>query len=170
MRTEQDSNDISLPAQMLVASVAGCVATWPMTTFIEYAHGSQVEAKRSPLPPRIIADELLGDRQTQQLPEAIMQPATLTAHYGYGAATGSLYPLLGRPMCPASAAIAGAVYGLQVWAGSYLGLLPAAGSDAQARRRPPDVNGVMVLAHVVWGVSLGLLTEAALRQVSRERN
>jgi len=52
-------------------------------------------------------------------------------------------------------------YGLVVWAGSYLGLLPAVGLHRPATREPAGRNGMMIGAHVVFGAVLGLLAEGA---------
>ena len=40
-----------------------------------------------------------------------------------------------------------------------LGLLPALGILTPATRHPPRRNLLMIAAHVVWGATLGLLTE-----------
>jgi uncharacterized membrane protein YagU involved in acid resistance len=49
----------------------------------------------------------------------------------------------------------GALTGLAVWAGSYLGWLPAAGILRPATRHPWRRNLLMIIAHVIWGVTLG---------------
>ena len=51
----------------------------------------------------------------------------------------------------------GVVYGLTVWAGSYLGLLPAAGILRPAAEHPPRRTALMIAAHVLWGGVLGAL-------------
>jgi hypothetical protein len=50
-------------------------------------------------------------------------------------------------------------YGLAVWAGSYLGWLPAAGVLPPATEEPAGKNAVMILAHVACGAALGVLTD-----------
>ncbi len=53
-------------------------------------------------------------------------------------------------------ALAGAGFGLAVWAGSYLGWLPAAGILRPATEHPPRRVALMIAAHLVWGASAGL--------------
>ena len=51
--------------------------------------------------------------------------------------------------------LAGACYGLAVWAGSYLGLLPALGVLKPATEHPVRRIALMIAAHLVWGAALG---------------
>jgi uncharacterized membrane protein YagU involved in acid resistance len=46
------------------------------------------------------------------------------------------------------------MYGLGVWALSYLGWIPAARILAPAYRHPVRRNLLMIAAHVVWGLTL----------------
>src|SRR5690606_22054517 len=108
-----------------------------------YADGAPVDEVQSTLPPREITSEAMAQATEDKPPEAMMELATLGAHYGYGASVGSLYPLLG-PHFEKSPALSGALFGLEVWLASYLGLLPALNSGARATSQPPRVNGVMI--------------------------
>ncbi|MCA1636528.1 MAG: hypothetical protein LC802_23280 [Acidobacteria bacterium] len=49
---------------------------------------------------------------------------------------------------------------MAVWAGSYLGWLPAAGILRPATEHPPRRTALMIAAHVVWGVAAGLVVES----------
>jgi hypothetical protein len=98
---------------------------------------------------RLHVSRLLDDK-----PEQIA--ATSVAHFGYGAAAGALFP----PLCnrlPLPASLSGMLYGLAVWAGSYLGLVPALGLLNPATKHPARRNLLMIAAHLVWGAVLGLL-------------
>jgi len=53
----------------------------------------------------------------------------------------------------------GVGFGLLVWAGSYLGLLPAVGLHRPATRESARRNGMMIASHVVWGAVLGAMVE-----------
>lgn len=82
--------------------------------------------------------------------------ATTASHFGYGAAMGAAYgPLQTRVPLPAVAQ--GILYGLFVWAASYLGLLPLLGISASNHKEPMRRNLMMIAAHVVWGASLGTM-------------
>ena len=82
--------------------------------------------------------------------------ATIASHFAYGAVTGAIYAPLARSI-PLSPALAGATYGLAVWAGSYLGWLPAAGILSPAYKHPARRTALMIAAHLVWGVTAGVL-------------
>src|SRR4051794_11851094 len=62
---------------------------------------------------------------------------TLLAHFGMGTAAGALYGLL-APRQRLLGPLAGAGFGLAVWAGNYLGLLPALGILRPATEHPPS--------------------------------
>jgi hypothetical protein len=70
------------------------------------------------------------------------------SHFGYGAAAGALYGLL--PRRPS-----GPIYGLAVWAVSYLLAMPALDLYRPATRDPASRNGLMIASHLVWGTFLG---------------
>jgi uncharacterized membrane protein YagU involved in acid resistance len=81
---------------------------------------------------------------------------TLAAHFSYGAAAGIGYaPFAGKSGMHPS--IEGAMYGLAVWGGSYLGIMPATGLYHSATEEPAARNTLMIAAHLVWGAALGLI-------------
>jgi hypothetical protein len=51
----------------------------------------------------------------------------------------------------------GVMFGLAVWAGSYLGWLPATGIRHHAKEDPPARNALMIAAHVVYGGATGAI-------------
>jgi hypothetical protein len=116
-----------------------------------------------PLPPRAVAMEVAeraGVRE--ELDEGERQAATWASHFGYGAACGAVYgALAANTRLPVrAAAAAGVGFGLAVWAGSYLGWLPAAGILRPATEHPPRRNALMIAAHAVWGATTGLVVAA----------
>lgn len=152
------SNIFFIPAggmnRYLAGAVAGALATVPMTLVMIALHRRLPRRQRYPLPPRQITANvaarvgagrlLTGDRMTA---------ATLAAHFGYGAAVGSLYAVLadGRR---AKNLYAGGAYGVAVWALSYLGWIPALRILPPATRHPMPRNALMLLSHLVWGAAL----------------
>ena len=52
----------------------------------------------------------------------------------------------------------GLTAGVAIWAGSYLGWLPAMGILSPATRHPWRRNLLMIVAHIIWGVTLGEVT------------
>jgi len=127
----------------MFGALAGVVATLAMTAAMRRFHGTLPADERYPLPPREIIDSLEADVDEQHL-----RDKTLLAHFGYGGLTGALFALL-----PAFGG-SGILYGLAVWAASYLGWIPAAGILKPAYRHPLRRNIVMAAAHVVWGLTL----------------
>jgi uncharacterized membrane protein YagU involved in acid resistance len=61
--------------------------------------------------------------------------------------------------------VSGAVGGLGIWLGSYLGWIPAASILKPATDHPRRRNLLMLAAHVVWGAA----TAAAMRELVAAR-
>jgi uncharacterized membrane protein YagU involved in acid resistance len=151
-----------ISSALVIGALAGLAATIPMTLFMRQMHQQLPATERYPLPPSEIVGVLtehagLADQITQ--PEHVA--LTTLAHFGYGAATGALYAPLARALKPPAVA-GGAAFGLGVWGASYLGLLPALGVLRPATEHPARRNALMIGAHVVWGVALGLMVERRL--------
>lgn len=145
-------------------ALAGLLATVPMTLVMTLLFRRLPARQQYPLPPVLITGALAA-RAGKPLAGPALGTATLAAHFGYGAATGALYPLLVRRDWPAG--LAGPGYGLAVWSASYLGWIPALRILPPATRHPPRRNALMWVAHLVWGASLAAcLAVPARRRVS----
>ena len=109
-------------------------------------------------PPQAIVQRTLG--WTSRLPWRRGQTDTLSsaAHIGFGAAAGIGFSLARQALPAANLPGAGIVYALGVWASAYLGWVPALGILPRADRDRPGRPIVMIVAHVVYGAILGLLT------------
>lgn len=140
-------------------AVAGLLATGPMTAVMKVLHRRLPWYQRYSLPPRQITMELTKKVGLyHELGESEKRIATLVAHYGYGMAAAVPYvPLTRRLPLPPTAK--GATYGLAIWAGSYLGLIPQLDLLAPATRHPKERVALMIAAHVVWGVGLALIAD-----------
>ena len=144
----------------LAGSLAGFVATAPMTAVMLLMHHRLPRKEQYPLPPAEITSKLAreaGVHKQIDEPERHLG-ATLLSHFGYGAAAGTLYAPLSKKL-PGPPLLKGVAFGLAVWTGSYLGLLPALGILRSATEHPARRNALMIAAHVVWGSVLGLLTD-----------
>ena len=152
---------------LVIGACAGLAATVPMTLFMQQLHQELPARERYPLPPSEIV-EALTERAgiDDQIDQSEHMALTLLAHFGYGAATGALYAPLAHTFRP-SAMLGGAAFGLGVWGASYLGLLPALGVLRPATEHPPRRNALMIGAHVIWGVTLGLIVEQLLRETEQ---
>jgi hypothetical protein len=156
--------------RMLAAGFAGLVATVPMSVLMLLGHRRLPWTQRDPLPPAQItanAAETVG--LDDDLSPGQMSALTIANHFGYGTAMGSIYGLLTSRRESKSPLSSGIGYGMAVWGASYLGWLPSLGLYRSATQEPPGRNLLMLSAHVLWGGSLGLLTEVAARRMARQR-
>lgn len=130
--------------------VSGTFATLPMTwTMLRMRREEPREWFKS-LPPRLITLRLahrtgLGRRLDRKEKRGLIW----LSHLGYGASMGGLYAMLPLKM-------AGPLYGLAVWAVSYLGFMPALSLHRSAVRDPVSRNRLMIASHLVWGLFLSL--------------
>lgn len=141
-------------------SISGFLATAPMTAAMALMHRQLPGHEQYPLPPRHITAEMAERAGVRRhLDESEEQAITWVSHFGYGAAAGAIYgPLAAR--LPGPPALKGCLFGLLLWTVSYLSLMPATGLFPHASEEAPRRNGLMILAHVVWGISLGIATAA----------
>jgi uncharacterized membrane protein YagU involved in acid resistance len=160
-----------LARDFVAGSIAGLSATAPMTAAMELMFQGLPWHEQQPLPPRTIT--MRAVRKTGIEPPADEDQRlalTLVSHFGYGTGMGGLYGAgarhVGNGQVPAAAK--GVAYGLAVWAGSYLGLLPSLGLLSSATRHPARRNLLMIAAHIVWGAVLGVMTER-LQTTAKEK-
>lgn len=157
---------------MLSGAIAGLIATAPMAVVMEEALFRMLPPREQyPLPPSEITAtwaDTLGGRHDLGAQEH--RGLTLTNHFGYGAATGALYGQISsalRANVSVAPTVTGIVWGLVVWSVSYLGLLPVLGILRPATQPPAGRNLLMIMAHVVWGSVLGILTDRWQRRSGR---
>ncbi len=153
---------------ILLGALAGLAATVPMSLAMKLMHEQLPEHEQYPLPPRAVTMEIAEEAGVREhLDEPEREGLTWAAHFAYGAACGAVYaPLAQRSGLPP--ALSGAAFGVAVWAGSYLGWLPAAGIISPATEHPPRRNALMIAAHVVWGVAAGVLVESLTEGEGRD--
>lgn len=134
---------------------SGLIATSTMTTTLFKYHQELNPSEKSPLPPAMLTESILKHVPgTQKLSREARVQAAMTSHFAFGATTGVLYSLL-APRMKGAPVIKGALFGLGVWGTSYLGWIPAFGLKPQAPKMTAQRNAMMILAHVVWGATLG---------------
>jgi hypothetical protein len=152
---------------VLIGAAAGAAATVPMTIVMETLHERLPGEPPRPLPPREITEGMAVKAGVhRELDERQMQQLTLAGHVGYGAACGAVFGLMAPRNVPGAIA-AGMAFGLGVWAGSYLGWLPAVGVRQSALEDPPARSGLMIAAHVTWGAAAGAILGALRRDHPR---
>lgn len=145
-------------------SVAGFSATAPMTAFMLAMHRALPRRQRHSLPPRKLTMYVAARMGLKQhMDERKREGATLASHFAYGAAAGAGYGLLASRI-HVNPLIKGTAYGLAVWTGSYLGLIPALDMPEAATDETLQRNMLMVGAHIVWGSAVGAVMNALTRQ------
>jgi len=153
--------------KLLAGAIAGTVATVPMTVVMKALQGAAPSARRQSLPPRQITMELARRAGIAgELGAAGRDAATTVSHFGYGGSVGAFYPALAERL-PGPTLVKGALFGIGVWAASYLGWLPAAGILRPATREPAGRNAMMIASHVVWGAALAAVSERLRRAPPR---
>jgi hypothetical protein len=153
----------SLP-RALAGAAAGFLGTLPMSIVMLAFHRTLPWTQRDPLPPAQVTDRLLAKIDlADDLSHDQRSALTAVNHFAYGAAMGGLYGTLTPDPLNKHPVSSGVAYGLTVWAGSYFGLLPSLGLYRPATREPLARNLLLIGAHVVWGASLGLMTDRLSR-------
>jgi putative membrane protein len=144
--------------RLVKGTAAGFVATAPMSVAMLIGWMLLPKHERYQLPPRLITEEI-SERVgiEEHMTENQLVGLTIFSHFGYGALFGAVYALFHEKM-PMHSSLKGTLAGLTIWVGSYLGWLPAMGILSPATQHPWRRNLLMILAHVVWGVTLGEIT------------
>ncbi len=155
------------PALSLVSGgLAGFIGTIPMTAFMLLTQRFLPRGQRYDLPPEIIINDIAHRTHIRwHMNKAEILGATLVSHLGYGAAMGMLYLPLSKKTS-LSPFLKGGVFGLLVWASSYLGLLPLLGLTPTGQREPERRNLMMIAAHLVWGMVMAWIVDMLTDGVS----
>ncbi len=83
----------------------------------------------------------------------------LGMHHGFSVGAAVPY-CVAAELCPAVTAGGGAVFGLGVWAGFHLGVLPALGTVPSAASQPWQEHLSEALGHVVWAGTIEAVRRA----------
>ncbi|HEY8370095.1 MAG TPA: DUF6789 family protein [Thermodesulfobacteriota bacterium] len=143
--------------RLLDGAVAGVIGTTAMSALLVL---SRTAGLMGPPPPRRITERIARRSGVEEaLSGEAFEASWVAAHFAYGAACGALYALARRAL-PASPVASGLLFGGLVWAGSYLGLLPALriyrGPDGE---ESAPTTATMIAAHAVYGVTTALAEE-----------
>lgn len=142
----------------LAGAIGGLLATVPMTLVMETLHRRLPRDQRYPLPPREITEDMLRKAGLDDAFDDTQQgELSLLSHFGYGAITGALYPVMCEKV--EHPLVYGSAYGVAVWAASYYGWIPALRILAPPHRHPAQRRRLMIAAHLVWGAGAVWLGE-----------
>lgn len=141
---------------------AGMVATTTMTAGMFIFQKAGLLGR---MPPRLLAERTLAlfglRRKTSRTSRKLL---TAALHYGFGAAMGALFEV-GRSAIAtrngraSNVALVGSgvAFGTLVWAASYMGWVPAVGLMPRPSHDRPGRPTSMVLAHWIFGGTLGAI-------------
>ena len=164
MAQYQDQNDAQPEHALLKGTLVGFLATLPMTIFMLATQRFLPKRQQYELPPEMITKELAHRAHVRHhLNKQLILGATTASHFGYGAAMGAAFGSLQKRV-PLPAVAQGVLFGLFVWAASYLGLLPLLGISASGHKEPLRRNLMMIASHVVWGASMGAMAGALFHE------
>lgn len=144
--------------------LAGLIATLPMTAFMLLMQRLLPKVQQFALPPERITAEIAERAGVKvHMNKAEQVAASLVSHFSYGANMGTFYIPFAKRV-PLPPALKGAIFGVIVWAASYLGLLPALRMQEQAPKEPLQRNALMIAAHLIWGTTLGVTEDLLERR------
>src|SRR5581483_746981 len=118
--TQQHNHRETGPERALLkGTLAGFVATLPMTVFMLATQRFLPRRQQYRLPPEMITTELARRAHVRhRLNKQQILAATTVSHFGYGAAMGAVYGPLQKRV-PLPAIVQGVIFGIVVWAASY---------------------------------------------------
>jgi uncharacterized membrane protein YagU involved in acid resistance len=155
MRAEWFSSYSALSSRKrLQGALAGFIGTAPMSISMVIGWRLLPRREKYHLPPRLIMNEITERAGIEdRMNEHELIGLTVFSHFSYGAFFGWLYTLFEHRL-PFHSSLKGALAGLALWAGSYLGWLPVLGILPSALRHSWRRNLLMIVAHVIWGVTM----------------
>ena len=107
-------------------------------------------------PPERIVEAALDAADVDTTTDASEDVLAVASHYAFGIGGGVLFSVLhARRRLPGPAIVHGVVFGMMVWALSYLGWIPGLGILPPAHHDRPGRRRTMLLGHVVYGAVLG---------------
>lgn len=153
--------------RFILGTLCGIAATGPMSVVMVWLHRRLPAEERYPLPPPEITTKAVEQvADAEEISPTIRSALTWLAHFAYGGAAGALYAVAERRL-PGGAGLRGPVFGLLVWAVSYLGLLPGLRVLTPATEQPMRRSALMIVAHLVWGWFLAVIFEVLSSDLRR---
>ena len=128
---------------------------------VVFGAGQGLDALSKPPPDQIVEAVAAKAGTTPPTPPAKGVVVWL-AHFAFGAAMGALFRVLRPNPRPAE----GVGFGIALWGVSYQGLLPAARLFPPATQDDRRRQAINVLAHAVYGLTLGMQARSSSRRAA----
>lgn len=120
------------------------------------------------LPPERITEAALEATGEAQASKETVDVLTILAHFGYGIGAGVLFGIAVRRLRPSlDRGLLGVLYGSLIWLVSYQGWVPALGIMPPPELDRPSRPASMLVAHWVYGWTLGKVLARRSRKVRR---
>jgi hypothetical protein len=149
-----------LARKSIAGALGGLAGVVAMTATMEVYHRLLPADQRRPLEPSLIVQRVTpGAVRPGEHGERRHLLLTLAAHVGYGTTSGAAYALT-MSKTPLPTPLKGLVFGLALFAVSYLGWLPSAGILRPASDYPAGRNAGLIIAHLIYGSVTALVAGA----------
>jgi len=140
---------------LAVGAIGGGLATVPMSLVMVGAEKVGLMGRH---PPDLIMEAALDAGGLSKQKETTRDALAVTLHVVFGIGAGALFGVLQRRLhLPLGPVAQGVIFGSLIWALSYLGWVPALGIMPSAERDRVGRPVTMVLAHWVYGATLGTI-------------
>lgn len=157
---------------ILRGALAGVIATVPMTVTMNLIRSNLSGSERQrDLPP----EEILSASQRHAGPN--FEITVDVPHYLYGGFSGAVYALSEGVFAKRfrlRSELSGPLFGLVVWAVSYLGWMPALtainarASESRATHQSINRNLTMISSHLVWGFVMARLMGRSVAELTND--
>lgn len=137
-------------------AVAGVVGGMAMTAMMKGVAPHVLPADMRPekiAPKKFVEWAEAEAGHPEALTEGQEKAAAMAAHLGYSALMGALFGLARRRADAAPIPLAGAAFGLAVWAVSFEGWMPALGIMQRTTEKPLKQWPAPLMGHVVYGTA-----------------
>lgn len=148
-----------------IGAMGGALATAPMSLVMGGARRTGLMGR---YPPHLIAEAALDAGDLLAHKTGSRRALAMALHGGFGIGAGALFAVFYRRLrayrwlpAPWGPIPQGVIFGSLVWTLSYLGWVPALGIMPSAERDGLGRPFTMVLAHWVYGATLGLIVGRA---------
>lgn len=154
-----DAPGVRVPRDVRAAfdgAIGGLVATVPMSAAMLVARRLGFMGRQ---PPERITQKVFFRGLRRVRSRETRNALATVLHFTFGGVGGAVYGVAQRRLpVRVNPILTGVVFGTLVWAVSYMGWVPALGLMPQPRHDRPDRPVIMIVAHWIFGATLGAVT------------
>ena len=147
---------------IIAGLVGGVIAAGAMSLVHKGLGGFAAEQQQSEDATVKVADGITRRLANRPVPEDKKPLAANLVHYAFGASVGGVYGGVAE-VAPRATAALGLPFGVAVWLGAHVMMVPALGLAAPPTRQPPPKEALEFFLHLVYGA----VTEVVRRFVRK---